>query len=168
MNLLDKTPGSVLWLLDDNKWATDNLINSARNHGIEPSRLIFAPKLALAEHLARYRVADLALDTFPYGSHTTASDALWSGCLLVALCGDTFASRVSGSIVSACGLPELVTHTLDHYEQLALSIATNVKLRETLCSRLKANKCGEPLFDSQKFVLDLERLYESVTPLNFS
>ncbi len=164
MNLLRQTPGSVLWLLADNSWATENLMHAAQGQGIDPSRLVFAPKLPLAEHLARYRIADLALDTFPYGSHTTASDALWSGCLLVALCGEPFAARVSGSIVSACGLPELVTHTLDDYERLALHIAADATYRDKLRLKLEANKFKEPLFDSRGFVLDLESIYHDVVP----
>ncbi len=162
MNLLHKVSGSVLWLLADNSWATENLKRAAQDHHIEPSRLIFAPKLSLAEHLARYRVADLALDTFPYGSHTTASDALWSGCLLVALCGETFASRVSGSLLTACNLPELITYTLENYERLALRIATDDPFRATLRAKLEASKLSAPLFDARAFTRDLEQLYSDL------
>ena len=162
MNLLRATPGSVLWLLADNRWATDNLTREAQHHGIDPSRLIFAPKVSLAEHLARYSVADLALDTFPYGSHTTASDALWSGCLLVGLCGETFAARVSGSILSACNLAELIAYTLEDYERLALRLATDESFRDTLRTKLETNKRGAPLFDSVAFTRDLEQLYSEL------
>ncbi len=162
MNLLHRTPDSVLWLLADNRWATENLTREARDHGIDPSRIIFAPKAPLAEHLARYRAADLALDTFPYGSHTTASDALWSGCLLVGLCGETFASRVAGSILTACNLPELITYTLEDYERLALRIATDNPFRDTLRAKLAANKLSAPLFDARAFTRDLENLYSGL------
>ena len=91
-----------------------------------------------------------------------ASDALWSGCLLVALCGEPFAARVSGSIVSACGLPELVTHTLDDYERLALHIATDANYRAGLRAKLEANKFSAPLFDSRSFVIALESIYHEV------
>ena len=162
MNLLRRTPDSVLWLLADNRWATENLKRAAQGHAIDPARLIFAAKVPLAEHLARYLAADLALDTYPYGSHTTASDALWAGCLLVALCGDTFAARVSGSILSACELPELIAYTLEDYERLALKIATNPDYRDVLRTRLEANKPSAPLFDSVRFTRDLEEIYRDV------
>ena len=106
--------------------------------------------------------ADLALDTFPCASHTTASDALWGECLLVALCGDTFASRVAGSIVSNCGLPELVTYALADYEGLALRIASDPQLRDELRVRLKAAKTSAPLFDAAAFTRDLEQLYSGI------
>ena len=159
MRLLEHVPGSVLWLLDDNRWATGNLQNAARAHNIAPARLVFAPRLPPAQHLARYRVADLALDTFPCVSHTTASDALWGGCLLVGLCGETFAARVSGSILSACNLPELITYTLEDYARLALQLATDEARRNTLRARLEAGRLSAPLFDARAFTRDLERLY---------
>lgn len=162
MSLLRKAPDSVMWLLESNRWAAGNLKNTAQAHGVAPERLIFAPKLPLAQHLARYRVAGLALDTFPYTSHTTASDALWSDCLLVALCGETFASRVSGSILTACGLPELVTHSLEDYERLAVRLAIDQPFRNDLHARLAAAKTSAPLFDSATFTRDLEQLYRSI------
>ncbi len=162
MRLLQSVPGSVLWLLEDNRWATANLTHVARAHGIAPARLHFAPRLPLAQHLARYRVADLALDTFPYTSHTTASDALWADCLLVGLCGETFASRVSGSILAACGLPELVTHTLEDYARLALRFASDRPFRDELRARLVSTKARAPLFDAAAFTRDLENLYRDL------
>ena len=162
MRLLLQVPHSVLWLLDDNRWATENLICAAQAHGIAPERLKFAPPLPLAQHLARYRAADLALDTFPCPSHTTASDALWADCLLVGLCGETFAARVSGSILSACNLPELVTYTIDDYERLALRIATDEPYRNSLRAKLESNKLSAPLFDSRAFTRDLENLYRDL------
>ena len=159
MRLLQGVPGSVLWLLEDNRWATANLRRAAKAHGIAAERLVFAPKIPLAEHLARYRAADLALDTLPYGSHTTASDALWAECPLVALCGETFAARVSGSILAACGLPELVTHTLDDYERLAYRMATDTSYRDETRTRLAAAKSSAPLFDAPAFTRALEEIY---------
>jgi len=162
MRLLEHVPGSVLWLLEDNRWATANLARAAQAHSIAPARLVFAPKLPLAQHLARYRVADLALDTFPYTSHTTASDALWADCLLVGLCGETFASRVSGSILTACNLPELISYSLDDYERLAYRVATDKPFRDELRARLATAKTGAPLFDAPTFTRDLERLYSDL------
>src|SRR5262249_24440884 len=110
MDVLRTQPNTVLWLSVRNATAIANLRSEARTRGVAPERLIFAERVAdNADHLARYRAADLALDTFPYGSHTTASDALWAWCPLIAWVGDAFASRVSGSVLRAAGLPQLIT-----------------------------------------------------------
>ena len=162
MNLLRRVPRSVLWLAEDNPWATKNLRDAAQARGIAAERLVFSPRLPLAQHLARYRAADLALDTFPYTSHTTASDALWLGCPLVALCGDTFAARVSGSILTACGLPELVTHSLRDYEELAYRFAAETGFAADIRARLASVKTDAPLYDAAAFARDLERLYLSL------
>jgi hypothetical protein len=120
----------------------------------------FAPRLSLvSEHLARYAVADLALDTFPYTSHTTGTDALWAGCLMVALCGDTFAARVSGSLVSACGLNDLITYSTDQYRDVALRLANDQPFRREMRERLRSAHTAAPLFDSLTFTRDLENLY---------
>jgi len=159
MRLLGAVEHSVLWLVDENVWATRNLRAAAAAQGIAPERLVFAGRRPLDQHLARYHAADLALDTFPYTSHTTASDALWCGCPLVGLCGDTFAARVSGSLLTACGLPELVTHDLSAYEALALHLARD----KAALGRVRAKICdarqSAPLFDAQGFARDLEHLY---------
>ena len=162
MRLLDKTPGSVLWLLSDNPWATENLRDAASRHGIDASRLIFAPKMPLAKHLARYRVADLALDTLPYGSHTTASDALWAGCPIVALCGNTFAARVCPSILNAAGFPELSVNTLGEYEAIALRMTRDDAFKEHVRAKLTQTRLTTPLFDAEQFTRHLEQLYREV------
>lgn len=159
MRLLDAVPGSVLWLLEDNRWANERLAGAAREAGIDAERIIMGPRLPPAEHLARYRAADVALDTFPYTSHTTGSDALWLGCPLVALCGETFAGRVSGSLLTACGLPELIAHSLDDYEGLALRLAGDADYLRAVRARLAAAREASALFDTQQFVRDLEALY---------
>jgi protein O-GlcNAc transferase len=159
MRVLHAVPESVLWLVDDNRWSTANLRAAARDAGIGEERLVFAPRLPLAEHLARYRVADFAVDTFPYTSHTTASDALWCGCPLVALRGETFASRVSASILTAAGLPALITTDLPQYESRMLQLATHAELRHDLGRRLEAAKTTAPLFDTTSFTRALETLY---------
>ena len=115
--------------------------------------------MPLAQHLARYQVADLALDTFPYTSHTTASDALWCGCPLVALCGETFAARVSGSILAAAGLPDLVTHSMPDYEAKVLALATDAGLRQAVVNRVDAARTQAPLFNAAAFARELEALY---------
>lgn len=159
MSLLRRVPHSVLWLAEDNRHATRNLTEAAREHGLAPERLVFSPRLPYAQHLARYRAADLALDTFPYTSHTTASDALWSECPLIALCGETFAARVSGSILTACGLPELITYSLPDYEEAAYRFASDTDFAHRMRARLSSAKAGAPLFDSAAFTRNLERLY---------
>ena len=159
MSLLRRVPRAVLWLAEDNPLATRNLTAAAKEHGIGPDQLLFAPRLPFAQHLARYRVADLALDTFPYTSHTTASDALWMECPLVALCGETFAARVSGSILIACGLPELITHSLPDYEALAYRLASDPAFAEHIRRHLSAIKGDAPLYDAAATTRNLERLY---------
>ena len=159
MRLLRNMPESVLWLVESNRWAKRNLTDAARVHGVAAERLVFAPRLPYAEHLARYRIVDLALDTFPYTSHTILSDALWCGCPTVGLCGETFASRVSGSLLIAAGLPDLVTHTLSDYERLAYRLAEEPSLLQEIRARVAHAKDHSPLFDTTTFTRDLERLY---------
>ena len=156
MRILQAVPGSVLWLLEANRWAAENLRGVAARHGIAPERIVFAPMLPLAEHLARYRLADLALDTFPYTSHTTGSDALWAGCPLVTCAGATFASRVAGSLLINAGLPELVTESFDAFEQLAITLARDPARLAALRARLQANRDTCILFDTPRFVRDFE------------
>ena len=162
MRLLARAPASVLWLAEDNPLATRNLAEAAQAHGIARERVVFSPRLPYAQHLARYQVADLALDTFPYTSHSTASDALWLGCPLVALCGETFAARVSGSILTACGLPELITYSLAEYEALAGRIATDRDLASRTRSQLSSVKETAPLFDAARYARNLERIYREL------
>lgn len=159
MRILSAVPDSVLWLVDDNRWSTANLRAAAVASGVAAERLIFAPRLPLSEHLARYRVADLALDTFPYTSHTTASDALWCGCPLVAFEGDTFAARVSASILSAAQLPALIARSLSEYEDKLLKLAGNRDLLHDLARRVRAARDGAPLFDTAAFTSNLESLF---------
>ncbi len=156
--LLDRNPGSVLWLLR-NEQAEGNLRGEAMQRGIAPHRLVFAPDLPQAEHLARLQLADLVLDTSPYNAHTTASDALWAGVPLVTCAGDTFASRVAGSLLHAVGLAELVTHTLDDYADLAHALAADPGRLHTLRSKLAEQRQLAPLFDVAAYTLSLEALY---------
>jgi predicted O-linked N-acetylglucosamine transferase (SPINDLY family) len=159
MELLRAVPNSILWIFANNDLAKRNLLECAQAHGMGAQRIVFAPRLPNAQHLARYRVADLALDTFPYTSHTTLSDALWCGCPAVALCGKTFAARVSGSLLRVAGLPELVTHTLFDYEQLAVKLARDPQRLSELRARIAQARDNSPLFDSAAFTRDLEGLY---------
>ncbi len=162
MRLLDKNPTSVLWLLEDNPTAAINLKEAANEEGINPDRLVFASKQPLPEHLARHQHADLFLDTPYYNAHTTASDALWSGLPVLTVEGNTFASRVGGSLLSALNMPEMIAKDLEHYEQLAHELANNPDQMADL--RLKLNKAIKtaPLFDTPKFTRDLESAYETM------
>jgi len=165
MRLLAKVPGSVLWLQETNATAKANLRRETAAAGIAPERLVFAPRQPLAEHLARHRLADLFLDTLPYNAHTTASDALWSGLPVLTCRGDTFAGRVAASLLSAIGLPELITSSLDEYEALAAALATDPARLSALKQRLATNRDTEPLFDSERYARSLERAYEQMWEL---
>ena len=156
MRLLGKVEGSVLWLLSSNQWAEQNLKLEAERRGIVAERLIFAEKLSQAEHLARLKLADLFLDTFNYNAHTTASDALWAGLPLVTKLGEGFAARVAGSLLSAIGLPELITESEEAYEALILELATKPDKLSNIKKKLDENRLMRPLFDSEKYTRHLE------------
>ena len=162
--LLAVTPGSVLWLLDmpGQQEGQTHLKHEAQKRGIASDRLIFAPIKPLAEHLARLPLADLALDTFPYNSHTTASNALWAGVPLVTRIGQTFASRVAASLLTVHGFPELITSDDETYFKLALSLVNQPERLRHLRLRLDAARLNSPLFDTIGFTRDLERLYEAM------
>lgn len=162
MRLLRTLPDAVLWLLDDNESATANLRREAEARGVAASRLVFAPYLPPAEHLARQRCADLFLDALPYNAHTTASDALWAGLPLVTCIGRSFPARVAASLLRAVGLPELVTATLEDYEALALRLAREPALLAGLRERLARNRTTAPLFDSDRFRRHIEQAYETM------
>jgi protein O-GlcNAc transferase len=162
MKILSKTAGSVLWLLECNRWAKENLRREAQARGIDPQRLVFAPRAAQADHLARHRCADLFLDTQPYNAHTSTSDALWMGLPVLTCTGETFASRVAGSLLHAAGLPELVTGTLEDYERLAAELAADPTRLAALRQRLIASRDTLPLFDTPAFARDIEQAYRTM------
>jgi predicted O-linked N-acetylglucosamine transferase (SPINDLY family) len=159
MRLLSAVPGSVLWLLDDNPVATRNLRAAATARAVDPGRLIFAPRVAPDDHLARHRLAGLFLDTLPYNAHTTASDALWAGLPVVTCLGAAFDGRVAASLLSAIGLPELITHSLPEYEALALALADDPVRLTALRDRLAQNRSQSPLFDTDRFRRAIEAAY---------
>ena len=162
MKLLGAVEGSVLWLLETNPTATQNLRNEAKARGISPERLIFAPKMPLADHLSRHRLADLFLDTLPYNAHTTASDALWAGLPLVTCPGETFAGRVAASLLKAVGLSELITTSLADYEALALKLAREPSLLASFKAKLARNRGTHPLFDTGRFTRHIEAAYTTM------
>ena len=159
LRLLAAVPGSVLWLLEFAPSASDALRRAAAAAGIEPARLVFAPSVRFPDHLARQPLADLCLDTLPYGGHTTASDALWSGVPLVTCRGATFPGRVGASLLTALGLPELITESLDDYAALALALARDPGRLGALRRRLAGARESSALFDCARYTADLERAY---------
>ena len=124
MRLLQRVPGSILWLVKGSPEAERNLQREAQARGIDPARLVFAGRVPRAEYLARLRCADLFLDTFPWNAHGTASNALWASLPIVTYAGRCLQTRVAGSLLRTIGLPELVTSSFDEYETLAYSLAT--------------------------------------------
>ncbi|WJR80801.1 tetratricopeptide repeat protein [Bradyrhizobium sp. NP1] len=159
MRVLKSAPHSVLWLLAPNQWVRDNLQGEATRRGVDPQRLVFAPTVPSAEHLERHRHADLFLDTWPCNAHTTASDALWCGLPVLTLTGETFASRVAGSLLTASGLPELVMASLAEYENTALQLASDPSRLDALRKRLLATRDSNPVFDLARTAGHIEAAY---------
>ncbi|MDA9337407.1 tetratricopeptide repeat protein, partial [Planktomarina temperata] len=146
MRLLSKVEGSVLWLRKSNNVSHLNMKKEAKKRNVDPSRLVFADRVPMDEHLARQRLADLFVDTFAFNAHTTASEALWAGLPVVTKAGDGFAARVAGSLLNAIGLPELVTTTDQDYEALILELATNPAKLAQVKDKLATNRLSQPLF----------------------
>lgn len=159
MEILQRVPGSVLWLLDHHETTNARLREHAAAAGIAPERIVFAQKLYNPFHLARYPLADLFLDTTPYGAHTTASDALWMGVPVLTLAGRCFAARVCGSLVRAAGLEDLICYTPAEYVERAVALAGDRAQVEALRARLEANRATSTLFDMDGLVAGLEDLY---------
>jgi predicted O-linked N-acetylglucosamine transferase (SPINDLY family) len=157
MRILDAAPRSVLWLLDWNPEATRNLQREAASRGVDPARLIFAPLLAQREHLGRTAAADLLLDTLPYNAHTVASDALWCGVPVLTCPGETFASRVAASQLTAAGMPEMIMPSMAEYEARAVRLAREPAELAALRRKLAHQRDGCALFDTPAFVRSLER-----------
>lgn len=163
MRLLKQVPSSVLWLLECNALAKANLIKEAETRGISANRLVFAPRVTVAEHMARQTCADLFLDTLPYNAHTTTSDALWMGLPVLTCSGETFASRVAGSLLQAAELPELITYSLQAYEAKALQLANNPEELKRIKAHLISKRDQLPLFDTAQFARDLEQIYRRIS-----
>lgn len=185
VDVLENSPRSVLWLLADNKWAQENMTKAALQHGVSADRIVFASRVAPVDYLARYQVADLFLDTFPFNAGTTANDALWMGLPILTLSGRTFASRMAGSLLNSVGLPELITCTLQDYEDKAVNLASDWYENRTsneleyLDNQCEKKACKQSkianlrrhiqdnlstcrLFDLPQLVRDIEGLFEEV------
>lgn len=159
MDILRQVPESVLWLLGDETDTNNRLKESAKTFGVSPERLIFADRLPNSEHLARYQLADLFLDTYPYGAHTTCSDALWMGVPVLTLAGHSFASRVCGSLVCSAGMPELLCSNPEEYVSKAVELGLSVEGTAQLKKKMIENKSTCVLFDMSLLVRSLEELY---------
>lgn len=162
MRLLQAVPGSVLWLLQDNRWAGDNLRKEAQARGVSPDRLVFATRTTLDRHLARQPLADLFLDTLPYNAHTTASDALWMGVPVLTCAGSSFAARVAASLLLAANLPDLVTQNLAEYEALAKRLAADPVRLSAIRKRVADSRNTSALFDSARYCRNLEAAYSAM------
>jgi predicted O-linked N-acetylglucosamine transferase (SPINDLY family) len=162
MRLLKAVDGSVFWLYGANPSAMANLRCEAQSRGIDPARLVFAPALPLAEHRARLTRADLFLDTLPYNAGATANDSLRMGLPLVTCAGRAFAGRMGASLLNAVGLPELITTDLDAYEALALKLATDRALLDSIRRRLSQNRETSPLFDVERTCRHIEAAYATM------
>jgi predicted O-linked N-acetylglucosamine transferase (SPINDLY family) len=159
MRILQAVEGSVLWLLDHSPVARRNLQREAQTRGVDPHRLIFAPRMPLADHLARHRLADLFIDTLPYNAHTTASDALWAGLPVLTCMGQSFAARVAGSLLLAMDLQELITQTPAEFEATAIAYAKNPSALQGIKAKLLGNIPTIPLFNAGLFARHMEQAY---------
>jgi predicted O-linked N-acetylglucosamine transferase (SPINDLY family) len=162
MRILGQVANSVLWLRKSNEWSEANFIKEAKKRNIDPSRLIFAGKLDMKEHLARHRLADLFLDTFNFNAHTTASEALWTGLPVVTKMGKGFASRVAASLLNALDCPELITETKEDYEALIMELATDPKKLLRIREKVTSNRLSKPLFNTELYIKNLENSFKQV------
>ena len=165
MRIMGRVRGSVLWLLKGSEAVVRNLRKEADSRGIDPDRMVFAPKVPKEEHLARLQVADLALDTWVVNGAITTSDALWAGIPVLAVEGSHFASRMSSSILAAVGLADLVAPSFEEYEALAVHLAENPLELKKVKEKLKINQKTKPLFNTAHFVSQLERAYEIMSDI---
>ena len=165
MHLLKQVPGSVLWLLVPNETCAKNLRREAAGRGVDPSRLVFAERRSIARHLARHRLADLFLDALPCNAHTTTSDALWAGLPVLTCLGETFSGRVAGSLLTAMGLPELVTTDLDAYTNLALELARDKGKLNRIRRKLVSMRDTAPIFDSTRYARNFEASFEKMVEI---
>ena len=165
MNILKATPNSVLWLLRNNELEEANLTREAQAAGIDPKRLIFANRITKPYHLARCQLADLFLDTYYVNGHTTATDMLWAGLPVLTCQGETFASRIGASVLTAANLPELICDDLAQYQAKAIAFAQHPQSLAELRARLQRERHTCPLFDTQGLMRNLEKAYQKMWQL---
>lgn len=160
MRILKAVPDSVLWLLKDNKYVVEKLKDAAEKNGVSSERIIFAERVGADDHMERHIFADIFLDTLPYNAHTTGSDALWMGLPLLTARGESFAGRVGASLLSAIGMPELIANNLEEYEKIAIDLGRSPQKLLAIKDKLTKNKNIFSLFNTDKFVWDLEFAFE--------
>jgi protein O-GlcNAc transferase len=158
----------VLWLLEAHRTANDNLKREAQRHGVDPARLVFTPRVSPEQYLARMRASDLFLDTFPYNAHVTCADALWVGLPVLTRSGDTFASRVAGSLLGNVGLPEMIASSIADYEASAIRLARSPRELAALRAKLARNQPGARLFDTQALARDIEAAYRAMQDIRLA
>jgi len=163
MKILSKVKGSILWIPEGNITAMNNLKKETERHGIDKNRLFFAPRLTLKEdHLNRLQLADLFIDTFPFNAHTTCSDALRVGLPVLTCIGESFTSRVASSLINSVNLPELITTSQEHYESLAIKLATDSKKLKVIKDKLKKNTATSSLYDAELLTKQIETVYLNI------
>lgn len=162
MRILKQVEGSVLFLYAGNELAPINLRKEASLRGVDAERLIFGKRLSMPDYLARYRMADLFLDTLPYNAGTTASDALWAGLPVLTCAGEAFSSRVAASLLTSICLPELITSTQEEYEALAVDLAIHPEKLRQIRHKLENNRLTTPLFDTQRFTRNIEAAFTAM------
>lgn len=162
MRILKQVEGSILWLLARDPHTEANFAKEAAAHGIGPDRIIFAARQPHDLHISRHQLVDIFLDTGPYNAHTTSSDALWAGVPVLTLAGRSFAARVAASLVTRAGVPELVTTSDEEYVSLAVRLAHDPAMLESIKNKIRAARTESPLFDVVRFTRDLEQLYEEM------
>lgn len=161
-NILKKVENSVIWLSESNSISQKNLKQEAVHRGIDPERIIFCKRTSSQEHIKRYQLADLFLDTFPYGAHTTANEALFSGLPIITIIGQSFQSRVCSSLLTTIGLNELIANSYEEYENLAINIAKNPEKLKLIRGSLKINIKSSPLFNTKFYTENLEKAYINI------
>jgi len=157
--ILKALPAPVLWLIGESETQMKNLRAYAARQGIDDGRIIFAPRVAYTEHLARYQLADLVLDTLPFNGGATTSDALWAGVPVLTCLGTTYAGRMAGSLLRAVGLPEMITTSLTAYQALAIELVQNRQQLTFLRQKLASQRLTAPLFDTALFTRHIEAAY---------
>ena len=162
MRILKAVAGSVLWLNVKGTTARENLAKEAAARGIDPSRLIYTTYLASDEHFARYRSADIFLDSLPYNAHTTANEALWSGLPVLTQIGEAFAGRVAASLLKTVGLDELITHSKEEFETKAIALSLQPSEFERLKSQLAQNLKSSPLFNASLYARHIEDAFQQM------
>jgi predicted O-linked N-acetylglucosamine transferase (SPINDLY family) len=162
MNILKNVDKSVLWLLADNELMKENIHKEAQRLGVIKDRIIFSSRQDLPDHLARHRLADIFLDTWPCNAHTTCSDALWVGLPVLTLIGESFASRVGASLLKAIGLEEMIMHTPETYQMKAIELGNNPNKVKIIKEKLMSNISSAPLFDIHLYVQHIEMAFRKM------